>query len=539
MAESGGRVSRIDAGRRRIEAIAADLPPGRFLLLNLAIGLAHFLVLFNAGAYLAMIPEVAGALGVNANFAIWPQTDFFVGMALAAPLSLWLAARQGESRSFLLIFAGFGISALGCAETTEFWSFILARFAMGFFGGLSIPLSLAILRHRYRPGHERLIRSLWGVAALTPFTLAPAVGGWLCTHWGWRSLFYLDGPLALVLTGFVFLALRGLPSLPVRVRSMDWPGLMLLAAALATTQVTLDLGTYLDWWHSAHFWILTVIVAILWVTLWLWEWQHPQPLVAYRLFRHGNFFLGVVGVFAGTLLFQGMMALLVVQAQLVWGYTAFLAGVLVLPMAVTAKPASLISQWALRHWDAGLLAAVDLAGLALSCFLIATYDRDASYTALLWPQFVLGFFLGGLFLPLTRLALGALSESEAERGLGVFNLFRVAAQGYGIPILVGWLARVEQEVHHFLVEPGVASARPWQAATRALLARGLSPPAAKLQLARELSRHASFLAFNALFYACAWAFLALSALLLIFARPTTTAVTPSPAEWMREKMAEP
>lgn len=140
---------------------------------------------------------------------------------------------------------------------------------------------------------------------------------------------------------------------------------------------------------------------------------------------------------------------------------------------------------------------------------------------------------------MTRLALGALPESEAERGLSVFNLFRVAAQGYGIPILVGWLARVEQEVHHFLVEPGVASARPWQAATRALLARGLSPPAAKLQLARELSRHASFLAFNALFYACAWAFLALSALLLIFARPTTTAVTPSPAEWMREKMAEP
>ncbi|MGC9238452.1 MAG: MFS transporter [Acidithiobacillus sp.] len=529
----------LDAGRRRIDAVSADLPPGRFLLLNLAVGLAHFLVLFNAGAYLALIPEVAGALGVNASFAIWPQTDFFVGMALAAPLSLWLAARQGESRSFFLVFAGFGASALICAETTEFWSFILARFAMGFFGGLSIPLSLAVLLHRYRPGREKLAISLWGVAALTPFTLAPAVGGWLCTYWGWRSLFYLDGPLALVLTGVVVLALQGLPSLPARARSVDWVGLALLAPALATTQVTLDLGSYLDWWHSPHFWALGTLALILWVTLWLWEWQYPQPLVAYRLFRHRNFLLGVAGVFVGTVFFQGIMALLVVQAQLVWGYTAFLAGVLVLPMAATAKPASLLSEWVLRHWDAGLVAAVDLAGLALSCFLIASYDRDASYTALLWPQFALGFFLGGLFLPLTRLALSGLSESEAEQGLGVFNMFRVAAQGYGIPILVGWLARVEQQIHHFLVEPGVASAGPLAETTRSLLARGLSPSAATATLAGDLTRQASFLAFNALFYASGWAFIGISALLLIFARPTRIQRAVSATTQIREEMAEP
>jgi len=55
----------------------SPLSTGMVLLLNLVIGLGHFLVLLNTGAYLPMIPHVAGSLGVNPDFAIWTQSDFF------------------------------------------------------------------------------------------------------------------------------------------------------------------------------------------------------------------------------------------------------------------------------------------------------------------------------------------------------------------------------------------------------------------------------------------------------------------------------
>ncbi|MHB8979451.1 MAG: DHA2 family efflux MFS transporter permease subunit, partial [Acidithiobacillus ferrooxidans] len=50
------------------------------VLLNLAIGLGHLLVLFNTGAYLPMIPRVAGSLGVNPAYADWTQANFFLAM---------------------------------------------------------------------------------------------------------------------------------------------------------------------------------------------------------------------------------------------------------------------------------------------------------------------------------------------------------------------------------------------------------------------------------------------------------------------------
>ena len=74
----------------------SPLSTSMVLLLNLVIGLGHFLVLFNTGAYLPMIPHVAGSLGVNPDFADWTQADFFLAMALAFPTSPWFLQRWGE-----------------------------------------------------------------------------------------------------------------------------------------------------------------------------------------------------------------------------------------------------------------------------------------------------------------------------------------------------------------------------------------------------------------------------------------------------------
>jgi hypothetical protein len=74
------------------------------LALNLTIGLGHFLVLFNTGAYLPMIPRVAGSLGVDPVYVDWTQANFFLAMALAFPTAAWFLNRWGEMRSLLGAF---------------------------------------------------------------------------------------------------------------------------------------------------------------------------------------------------------------------------------------------------------------------------------------------------------------------------------------------------------------------------------------------------------------------------------------------------
>ncbi|MGC9239802.1 MAG: MFS transporter, partial [Acidithiobacillus sp.] len=67
---------------RQLQAVSAHAAPGRFLAVNLAIGLGHFLVLFNGGAYLPMIPRVIAALGRNPLYGSWTQDLYFLALGL-------------------------------------------------------------------------------------------------------------------------------------------------------------------------------------------------------------------------------------------------------------------------------------------------------------------------------------------------------------------------------------------------------------------------------------------------------------------------
>ena len=90
----------------------------RFVLFNAVLGLAHIVVLFNAGSYIALLPHVSGDLGgVLPSFLTWAQTDFMVGLALGA----WGAvqttaagiaiATGGVIRDLVLLAPGQGATA--------------------------------------------------------------------------------------------------------------------------------------------------------------------------------------------------------------------------------------------------------------------------------------------------------------------------------------------------------------------------------------------------------------------------------------------
>lgn len=513
------------------------MPTGQFIVFNLVVLVGHILILFNTGAYLPMIPEVAGALGVNPVFAGWPQTDFFVGLALSGPVSIWLVSHRGEARVFFEVFAGFAAASAICALADNFALFLVARFLMGFCGGLSIPLSLDVLMRHYRPQHRTTAVALWGLAALTPFTLGPVFGGWITDAWGWRYLFYLDVPLALAVGVYGFILLQDRDRKPVA-NPLDRVGLFLLGGALVSTQISVDMS-------EKYYWILSpavlgfAAVALAFLAYFLiWEWQATHPLVDLRILFRRNFAIGSLGIFAGMLFFQGLIALYIVQAQVSFGYSAFLSGFLMLPIALLSKPVSMFMHGAVHRFDPRYLSFLNFLGFALFCWFVASYNRDASYDALLWPQIALGVFLGGFFPALTIIALSGLSGSDELRGVGLFNMIRVAAQGFGIPVAATLWIRRGYVHRHFLGEDDAPQRQVLHRALGALSDHHMGPSAAADLVTARIARHAALLAFNELFFVGACAFSVL-AIFMLFAKPVRIAEPDPLREQAMEELAEP
>lgn len=503
-----------------------------FLLFNLSLGLGHFLVLFNAGAYLAMFPHVAGSLGVNPSHVTWTQTDYFIGMALAFPVTRWMAHRFGEVRLFVAAFVVLAAASLVCALTHDLYAFLSARIIQGFFGGVTIPLSQTVLLRQYPPEKRSVAISLWSIATLSPLTLGPAAGGWIADTWGWRWLFYVNIPLALLAGLVTGTLLLGRESERIR-EPLDKVGFVLLALVAGCVQTVLNQGQDDDWYGSTRLMAIALLGVAAALYFLIWEWDTPAPLVDLRLFLGRNFSIGMVSLFFGFLTFQGLLSLYLLKLQFEMGYPSLLAGLVLLPMAIFAKPVASFFHRVTHYFDARWLASLNFLGFAAACYWVSSYDRGASLEDLFWPQALAGVFLGGFFVPLTVIFLSGLDTERQTRAVELSSFLRVAGGSFGITLVAALWSRRTILHRKFLVE-GIT---PFNASLGDISARlqsfGLSNAGAKLKLDRLAAHHAAMLSFNEMFWLASWAFLGLG-ILVLFASPALS----SGRDELRERALE-
>lgn len=495
------------------------------LMLNLTIGLGHFLVLFNTGAYLPMIPRIAGSLGVNPAYADWTQANFFLAMAIAFPTATWFLNRWGEMRCLLGAFLIFALASSVCAQTSHYDWFLGARIVQGFVGGLTIPISLRVILRHYTPQRRNLGLTLWALAAITPFTLGPTIGGWITDTLGWRWLFYLNIPIAIgvALLSAIFLMGREVeqPHLP-----LDWLGLIFLIIALGTLESALNYGEIMSWWRSNKIIFLAIIGFISLVLFVLWEWNNDHPIIDLYLLKRHNFLIGSTGLFFTAFFFQGTIAIFIVEFQLSLGYSAWMVGLLLLPLALFSKIGAIINQYLLNRIDTRILAFFSLVGFSAGSFWVSSYNRIASFDELLWPQIFVGLFLGGLFPPLVAIALSGLRGPSEMRGTTILNLLRVCGQATGIPVMATLWDRRLTFHEHFLREGNINNLTQFY--------KKMDHEA----LAKIITHQSAMLTFNELFYIAAWGFLSVAALLL-FAKPVIFAEPDIQLRRALEELAEP
>lgn len=515
--------------------MSAFVAAWRLTTLQTGLALGHVAVLFNAGAYIAMLPRVAGGLGVPPSFGTWTQTDFMIGLALGLPLSGALTARRGLERTARAALLAFAAASAACAAADSLPPFLAGRIVLGLAGGVLLPASQKLSLSAF-PEHRRDFGlTFWGLLALTPFSLGTAFGGWLAEEAGWRWLFYLNVPIAL-------LAAATIPAGPVvsppgdRARFDAW-GFVLAAVALFGAQTLLNQGNDLDWLDSRWLLALAITIALAAGGLILRTRTTSQPFLALGLLARRNVAIGAAGLTLGFLCFQGLLSLLIVQSQLVLGYSSALAGLMFLPLFVLAKPGAWLAQALSRRFDARWLASANLAGFALVYFWISRYDNPAAFDQMLWPKLAEGLCLGTFFAPLTVILLHGLPAAEQGRAAELAGLMRLAAGAFGITLAGVVLYRRTPFHQSRWVEQLTRLDPHTLPALKHLMRLGYGETAAMARLTRTVTQHAAILAINEAFWMAGWIFLGLSGLVWL-AHPTRARAEPSRREAALEELLE-
>ncbi|MFI7004985.1 MFS transporter [Streptomyces sp. NPDC050145] len=180
-------------------------------------------------------PALGDDLGAGLDQVQWTSTAYLITVASLLVFAGRLGDRYGHRRLFGYGMLGFAAASAGVGLAPDIGLLIGLRVVQGVCGALLQPATLGMLRAAFpadRLGPPIAARTAAiGLAAAA----GPVVGGVLTAHFGWRSVFFLGVPPALVIAALVLLVRDPEAAGPSRKRpvGLDPLGALLLGCALA------------------------------------------------------------------------------------------------------------------------------------------------------------------------------------------------------------------------------------------------------------------------------------------------------------------
>ncbi|GKW07005.1 MFS transporter [Pectobacterium carotovorum] len=177
---------------------------------------------------------------------------YLAAMALSVVIAGRLGDRYGLKPVFITGLGLFAIASLLCAIAPQLWQLIAARALQGIGAAFLMTLGMALLRQTAGEKHVGRAMGIVGTVSALGTALGPSVGGFLLAIAGWRSLFWVQIPLATIV---LFMAFTLLPATPVKEKALLsgglslWnttllPNLTINAAVTAVIMTTLIVGPY-------------------------------------------------------------------------------------------------------------------------------------------------------------------------------------------------------------------------------------------------------------------------------------------------------
>jgi EmrB/QacA subfamily drug resistance transporter len=380
------------------------------------------------------LPAIGRDLGADAAGLQWTVNGYALSLASLILLGGSLGDRYGRKRVFAIGVGWFSAASLLCGLAPTVELLIAARVLQGMGGALLTPGALAIIESSFVTEDRSRAIGAWSGLGGIGGALGPFLGGWLVGMASWRLIFLINVPLALLVLA---VTARHVPESrnPSAAGQLDVTGVLLGAAGLAG--LTYGFTAWPDHGPGSPVVLVALAVGVLGLVAFvLAERRSAHPMLPLQVFRARAFTGANVVTFLAYAANGGVFFLVVVNLQVVAGYSPLAAGVAMLPvtalmLALSARAGALGERIGPRiPMTAGPLAC------ALALVLLSRIGPAASYpTAVLPAVLIFGVGLSLLVAPLTATALGALDDAYAGIASGVNNAVARAAGLLAVAVL--------------------------------------------------------------------------------------------------------
>jgi EmrB/QacA subfamily drug resistance transporter len=403
--------------------------PGYRLVIFL-VGLTALIVTTDFSIVAVALPSIGRGLHVPPASLSWVIS----AAALTGGGFLILAGRAadilGQRMCLLIGLSLFGVGSVGSALSPDFSVLIAARALQGLGGAILAPANFSLINTLVPEGApRRTAMGVFGMMQGLSLVIGLLIGGFLTTHFGWRSVFLLNPPIAVLA---IAITLRAVPRKKgvAADRGVDWIGGLLIMTGMALVLSAVSLMGR-EGWTAARPVSLLAVGLIAFVLFFLAESRVRAPLAPLSMFGRRNFGPANVIMLLHLAGVGGVFVLLNLYMQTGLKMSAAQSGLGMMPYAASVMLAGqvFIPVVARISHRAVIFAAFAAYGLGLG--LLALLSLEQNY----WLAIALGSVVLGLGATTAFMALMADATADIPPPQqGAASAVLITSQQIGVPL---------------------------------------------------------------------------------------------------------
>ncbi len=159
---------------------------------------AAFMTSLDTMVVTTALPTLRSHFDGSVGQLAWTMNAYYLAFACLLIPAAGLGDRFGRRRVLCLGLVTFAVASAGAALASGLGSLIAARAVQGAAAAAMLPLTLTVISEAYPAQTRGRAIGIWGALLGAGGVLGPLVGGGLVELVGWRGIFWVNVPIAVV-----------------------------------------------------------------------------------------------------------------------------------------------------------------------------------------------------------------------------------------------------------------------------------------------------------------------------------------------------
>ncbi|WP_039790686.1 DHA2 family efflux MFS transporter permease subunit [Paenibacillus riograndensis] len=396
--------------------------------------LAGFIGMFSETALNVALSDLMKVLDITPATAQWLTTAYLLTLGILVPISglllQWFSTRQ-------LFIAALSFSILGtflAAMSPNFEFLLIARVVQAMGTALLLPLMFNTILVIIPAEKRGAAMGLIGLVIMVAPAIGPTIAGLLIESLSWHWIFWLSLPFLVIalISGIFFMQNVTEVTKP----KIDVLSIVLSSVGFGGVVFGFSSAGEAEGWGSPKVIIAIAIGVVALVLFVIRQMTMKQPMINLRAFKFPMFVVGVLMVFICMMVILSSMLILPMYLQQGQGYSAFKAGLLLLPGGIINGLMSPIMGRLFDKYGPKWLVIPGLIIVAVSLWFFSSITATSTVVFVIVLHSALMVGVSMIFMPAQTNGINQLPMELYPDGTAIMNTLQQVAGAIGTALAV-------------------------------------------------------------------------------------------------------